>query len=49
MHRFFVTPDQIRHHLVQFDADQAHQMRRVLRLRPGDRVSPSTGWGDNMR
>lgn len=45
MHRFFVTPDQIRHHLVQFDADQAHQMRRVLRLRPGDRVVALDGLG----
>lgn len=38
MHRFFVTPRQIAHRIVHFDDDQAHQMRRVLRLRPGDRV-----------
>ena len=45
MHRFFVPPDQIRHRFVEFDADQAHQMRRVLRLRPGDRVIALDGAG----
>ncbi len=38
MHRFFVSPEQLTGRHVHFDADQAHQMRRVLRLRPGDRV-----------
>ncbi len=38
MHRFFVPPEQLTGRHVHFDADQAHQMRRVLRLRPGDRV-----------
>jgi len=38
MHHFFVTPAQLTGRHVHFDADQAHQMRRVLRLRPGDRV-----------
>lgn len=37
-HRFFVAPEQLTGRHVHFDADQAHQMRRVLRLRPGDRV-----------
>jgi len=45
MHRFFVSPDRIRHRFVEFDADQAHQMRRVLRLRPGDRVTALDGTG----
>ena len=45
MHRFFVPPDRIRHRFVEFDADQAHQMRRVLRLRPGDRVTALDGTG----
>lgn len=45
MHRFFVSPDQIAHQFVRFDADQAHQMRRVLRLRPGDRVVALDGLG----
>ena len=37
-HHFFVNPEQLTGRRVYFDADQAHQMRRVLRLRPGDRV-----------
>jgi 16S rRNA (uracil1498-N3)-methyltransferase len=45
MHRFFITPDQIAHLIVRFDDDQAHQLRRVLRLRPGDRVLALDGAG----
>jgi 16S rRNA (uracil1498-N3)-methyltransferase len=45
MHRFFITPDQRRGLLVHFDGEQAHQMRRVLRLRPGDRVVALDGQG----
>lgn len=45
MHRFFITPHQIAHLLVRFDDDQAHQIRRVLRLRPGDRVLALDGLG----
>lgn len=45
MHRFFVLPTQIGHQTVRFDAEQAHQMRRVLRLRPGDRVMALDGRG----
>lgn len=45
MHHFFVTPDQLTGLHVHFDADQAHQMRRVLRLRPGDRVLALDGLG----
>ncbi|MBP6015781.1 MAG: 16S rRNA (uracil(1498)-N(3))-methyltransferase [Candidatus Promineofilum sp.] len=45
MHRFFVSPEQIVHRVVRFDDDQARQMRRVLRLRPGDRVLALDGLG----
>lgn len=45
MHRFFVSPNRIHHRFVQFDDDQAHQMRRVLRLRPGDQVVVLDGSG----
>ena len=45
MHRFFITPDQLRGLIVQFDDEQAHQMRRVLRLRPGARVLALDGEG----
>lgn len=46
MHRFFVSPDQISQRFVRFDDDQAHQMRRVLRLRPGDSVLALDGLGN---
>lgn len=45
MHRFFVSPQQIRQLIVRFDDDQAHQIRRVLRLRVGDRVLVLDGEG----
>ncbi len=45
MHRFFITPDQHRGLIVHFDDEQAHQMRRVLRLRPGARVLALDGKG----
>ena len=45
MHRFFITPDQRHGQFVRFDDVQAHQMRRVLRLRPGDRVLALDGQG----
>ena len=37
-HRFFVTPDQLDGDIVRFSPAQAHQLRSVLRLRPGDVV-----------
>ena len=46
MHRFFITPAQRRGQIVRFDDVQAHQMRRVLRLRPGDRVLALDGQGE---
>jgi 16S rRNA (uracil1498-N3)-methyltransferase len=45
MHRFFIDLHQIAGPNVRFDDDQAHQMRRVLRLRPGDRVLALDGRG----
>ena len=38
MHRFFVSPSQIQQSVVTFAPDQARQMAKVLRLRPGDQV-----------
>lgn len=45
MHRFFVSPQQIAQLIVRFDNDQSHQIRRVLRLRAGDRVLALDGEG----
>lgn len=45
MHRFFVSPQQIAQLIVRFDDDQARQIRRVLRLRAGDRVLVLDGEG----
>ena len=38
MHRFFVPGNRIHDDEVMFDKEQAHQMRNVLRLRPGRRI-----------
>ena len=45
MHRFFVSPDARHGARIRFDDAQAQQMRRVLRLRPGDRVVALDGAG----
>lgn len=45
MHRFFISPERRTGTNVRFDDEQAHQMRRVLRLRPGDRVLALDGEG----
>lgn len=45
MHRFFITPDALAAHPVMLTGDQAHQVRRVLRLRLGDRVMLLDGQG----
>jgi len=45
MHRFFISPHQLRGLVVRFDEQQAHQMRRVLRLRPGAGVLALDGQG----
>lgn len=46
MHRFFVDPDQLAGPTAHFEGEQARQMRRVLRLEPGDRVLALDGLGD---
>jgi 16S rRNA (uracil1498-N3)-methyltransferase len=43
--RFFVPADRIRDGWVEFAPDQAHQITRVLRLRPGDQVRVFDGTG----
>jgi 16S rRNA (uracil1498-N3)-methyltransferase len=45
MHRFFVSPETFRRHPVTLTGDQAHQVRRVLRLRLGERVILLDGQG----
>ena len=42
-HRFWVSSEQIRAEEVAFTPDQSHQLRSVLRLRPGDRVQVFDG------
>jgi 16S rRNA (uracil1498-N3)-methyltransferase len=46
MHRFFVAPTVLNGHPVVLDGEQAHQIRRVLRMRPGERVTllDNRGW-----
>ncbi len=46
MHRFFVPADWLAGGTVTVSGAQAHQMRRVLRLRPGERVIflDNSGW-----
>lgn len=46
MHRFFVLPEVLAGDEVALPADVAHQMARVLRLRPGEhiRLLDDTGW-----
>ncbi len=38
MHRFFVPPEFLLQEQVVLTGGQAHQIRRVLRMRPGDRI-----------
>jgi 16S rRNA (uracil1498-N3)-methyltransferase len=46
MHRFFVPPSWIQGDQVSIAGAQAHQIRNVLRMRPGDRVVvlDNSGW-----
>ena len=46
MHRFFVPPESVSQGLVTFDAALAHQLRSVLRMRPGEQVTvlDDSGW-----
>jgi 16S rRNA (uracil1498-N3)-methyltransferase len=43
--RVFVRPEAVGADRVQFDADEAHHLRRVLRLRPGAVVEATDGTG----
>ena len=45
MHRFFVSPQAFASQPVVLTGDQAHQIRRVLRLRLGERVTLLDGQG----
>ena len=45
MQRFFVSPSLLTQRPVVLTGEMAHQMRRVLRLAPGDRVSLLDGEG----
>jgi 16S rRNA (uracil1498-N3)-methyltransferase len=45
MHRFFVSPEAFASQPVVLTGDQAHQIRRVLRLRLGERVTLLDGQG----
>jgi len=46
MHRFFIPPEWINNQQVTLIEDVAHQVRNVLRMRPGDRliVLDDSGW-----
>ncbi len=46
MHRFFVPAEAIRETVVEFPEATAHQLARVLRMRPGDHVIvlDNSGW-----
>lgn len=45
MPRVFVRPEAVGADRVRFDADEAHHLRRVLRLRPGALVEATDGTG----
>jgi 16S rRNA (uracil1498-N3)-methyltransferase len=44
-HRFYLPPDQCRQNTLLLTAGEAHHASRVLRLRPGDRVTVLDGAG----
>jgi len=46
MHRFFVPPESVRQTPVVLKGEQAHQIVRVLRMRPGERalLLDNSGW-----
>ena len=45
MRRFFVAPEAVQDNMVQFDAELARHMGKVLRLSPGEQVTVCTGDG----
>jgi 16S rRNA (uracil1498-N3)-methyltransferase len=44
--RFFVPPERLKNREVEFGPEQSHQLARVLRLQPGERVAvlDNAGW-----
>src|ERR1035437_8938855 len=46
--RFFVSPTAIAAGRIGFEPEQAHQIRRVLRMRSGDQVIVCDGTGDEV-
>jgi 16S rRNA (uracil1498-N3)-methyltransferase len=46
MHRFFVAPDVLKREPVALEGGQAHRIRQVLRMRPGERaiLLDNRGW-----
>jgi len=48
LHRFFVAAGSLQADRVSFSSAQAHQIRNVLRLRPGDRVVVLDGTGAEL-
>jgi 16S rRNA (uracil1498-N3)-methyltransferase len=51
MHRFFVPPERVQGNRVILTGEQAHHIRRVLRLRPGNLivVLDNSGWEQEVR
>jgi 16S rRNA (uracil1498-N3)-methyltransferase len=49
LHRFFVEPRAIQGDQALFSVEQSHQIRAVLRLRPGEEVAVFDGRGDEWR
>ena len=45
MRRFFVAPEAVQDDIVQFDAELARHMGKVLRLTAGEQVTISAGDG----
>ena len=48
MNRFFVDPKAIQNEDVHFDAEQSHQIRRVLRMKPGERCMALDNQGNEL-
>jgi 16S rRNA (uracil1498-N3)-methyltransferase len=46
LHRFFVAPEQLGHTPIALEGALAHQLSRVLRFRPGERIELLDGSGE---
>jgi 16S rRNA (uracil1498-N3)-methyltransferase len=44
-HHFFVSPDDVHDGLIEVSGDEGHHAARVLRLRPGERITIADGSG----